>query len=430
MNQARLLAYRSLLKSTKNASYSNLDQDPTLRSFSLSAEDRPLYAKLYLGVIQRKITLDYLLSRISTSPLHTMEPEVLCVLELGAYQILYLDRIPDHAAIFECGELAKTNCPRALSLINAVLRRMAKEKESVFSLLEQSGKKGLSLTYGYPKHLVSLWQEAYGKEKCLSIMEAQNTRAPITLRINTLKTDLDSYSRLLTESGITHHQNPLCRHGLTLDTPSSLSNLPGFEEGLFFVQDAAAQHAVDQLGALPGERILDLCAAPGGKSVGAAMDMEGKGSILSCELHASRTNLIEEGASRLGIEILKTHVGDSSQTKWGSEELFDRVICDVPCSGYGVIAKKPDIRHKAKEEAFDLPQLQLAILKAGAKALKKGGVILYSTCTLNPKENEDVTERFLSENKSFRRIGTWETIFPVGGENDGFFCDLLEKQYD
>ncbi len=430
MNQARRLAFQSLLKSAKNASYSNLEMDATLRSASLSEEDRSLYTGLYLGVIEKKITLDYLLSRISTTPLNQMEPEPLCILELSAYQILYLDRIPDHAAIFEAGELAKAVCPHALSLVNAVLRRISREKDAVLSLLDQPGKKGLALKYGYPRYLVGLWQSSYGKDACLAIMKAQNERAPLTLRVNTLKTDLDAYSKLLEERGITHHKNALSKHAITLEEAGTPTALPGFEEGLFFVQDAAAGHAVDRLGAMPGERILDLCAAPGGKSFGAAMDMNGCGTILSCELHPTRLPLIEDGAKRLGISILGTRAADSRIPVPEHKSGFDRVICDVPCSGYGVIAKKPDIRHKAKEEADALPEIQLAILKTAAHAVKPGGRIVYSTCTLNPAENEAVCNRFLAENPHFRRQGEMETIFPKAGENDGFFVDCLEKIHD
>ncbi|MBR3837863.1 MAG: 16S rRNA (cytosine(967)-C(5))-methyltransferase RsmB [Clostridia bacterium] len=427
MNRARKAALLSLIKSTKCGAFSNLELDSTLRSATLSPEDRALYSQLYLGVIEKKITLDYLLSRISSSPLHTMEAEVLCILELGAYQILYLDRIPDRAAIFEAGELAKRYAPAALSLINAVLRRISGEKETVFSYLDLPGKKGLALRYGYPRYLVSLWQEAYGKDTCLAIMEAQNKRAPLTLRINTLKSTLSRVSAALTELGIGHHQNPLCKNALTLEESVTPSKLPGFEEGLFFVQDAAAARAVDLLEAKPGHRVLDLCAAPGGKSFGAAIDMEDKGEVLSLELHPNRLPLIAEGAVRLGISSIQTASGDSSLPAPQRIASFDRVICDVPCSGYGVIAKKPDIRHKAREEGESLPSLQLAILEQGAAALKPGGLLVYSTCTLNPKENEEVTEAFLSRNPDFRRCGEAETIFPVGGENDGFFCDRLEK---
>jgi 16S rRNA (cytosine967-C5)-methyltransferase len=203
--------------------------------------------------------------------------------------------------------------------------------------------------------------------------------------------------------------------------------IPGYEEGFFFIQDAAAQHAIDRLSPQPGEAILDLCSAPGGKSFAAAMDMNGSGTILSADLHPVRLEKMKNGMKRLGLTCIQTVKNDASLPCDQWKEKFDRVICDVPCSGYGTIAKKPDIRHKDPADANLLPALQATILENGASALKKGGRLLYSTCTLNPKENEEVTDSFLQRHPEFKRIGEKETIFPIGGENDGFFCDILEK---
>ncbi len=427
MSPARDLAFRSLLKSIKDGKYSNLEINSTLEKASLSSEERALYAKLYLGVTEKKITLDYLLSRISSIPLNEVEKEVLCLLELGAYQILYMDRIPDRAAIFETVEAGKRVCRSATPYLNAVLRNLSANKDEILSYLEIPGKKGLALRYGYPKWMVTLWQDAYGKELCESILKAQNTPPALTLRINTLKISLEDYCAVLEREGISFHKNPLCKNGITLEKSLSPTALYGFEEGLFFVQDAAAQHAVDRLGAKAGDKVLDLCASPGGKSFGAAMDMHGQGEILSFELYESRLSLIREGAERLGIDILRARQNDSSAKREDLKEYFDCVICDVPCSGYGTIAKKPDIRHKSPAEAESLPELQYAILEAGAFALKKGGKLVYSTCTLNPAENQQITDAFLRCHPDFVRVGDAETIFPVGGENDGFFCDLLER---
>ena len=428
MNPARYAAYLSLVKSTRDDAFANLQVNSVLQQKELSPEDKALFHHLYFGVVEKKITLDYLLSQICSVPLNRLDTEVLCNLELASFQILYSKRIPDHAAIFEAGEIAKRCFPSSLSLTNAVLRRLSREKDSVWEHLEIPGKKGLALRYGYPRYLVSIWQEAYGKEQCEKILFAQNQRAPMTLRVNTLKTTLDEYASLLEKKGIPFHQNPLCKNGLTLEKSENPTLLPGYEEGLFFIQDAAASHATDRLGAKKGDRVLDLCAAPGGKSYGAAMDMEGEGEILSLELHENRLPLIMEGAKRLGIDCMTAEQNDSSVAKEKHAEAFDRVICDVPCSGWGTISKKPDIRHKTKEEGDSLPALQRTILEVAAKAVKKGGFILYSTCTLNPKENEEVTNAFLASHSEFSRVGEYETIFPVGSENDGFFCDLLKKE--
>ncbi len=427
MNRARILAFRSLVKARKSESYTNLESGSVLDQNELSEQDKNLYSKLFLGVTEKRITLDYLLSRISTIPTNSLSDEVISLLEMGLYQILYLDRIPDRAAIFETVELAKKYTPDAAGFINAVLRTASKEKSALPEYLSFSGKKGLSLRYSYPRWLVSLWCEAYGKEKCEEILAAQNCPPPLTLRVNTLKISVEEFEKILAEKNIPFHKNPLCRGAITLEKNLHPSSLSGFEEGLFFVQDAAAGSAIDRLGIQKGEKVLDLCAAPGGKSFASAIAMENEGEILSFELHENRLPLIQEGAERLGISIIKAETNDSSLIRTDLKGKFDRVICDVPCSGYGTIAKKPDIRHKKKEDAESLPALQLAILKAGADALKVGGRILYSTCTLSPDENEKVTDAFLAEMKNFVRIGSPETVFPKGGENDGFFHDLLEK---
>lgn len=427
MKNARHLALTSLIKSTEQGKYTNLELNSTLEKEGLSPEDRALYTRLYLGVIEKKITLDYLLSRISTIPLNTLETKILCLLELGAYQILYLDGIPHHAAVFETVELAKKENPGCVSFINAILRKLSGEKEEVLTYLNLPGKKGLSLRYGYPRWLITLWQNAYGKEKCEEILKAQNTPSCLTIRINTEKISFAEYQAKLKEENIPFHENRLCKNALTIEKPLSPIALYGFEEGLFFVQDAAAGHAVDKLEVEAGQKVLDLCASPGGKSFAAGIQMQNKGEILSLELYDSRLKLIEEGAERLGLTIITAKQNDSSVKNEVWENSFDRVICDVPCSGYGTIAKKPEIRHKNPEEAKSLPALQLAILEAGADALKVGGRLVYSTCTLNPEENENVTSAFLSLHPEFQRVGEYETIFPEGGEHDGFFCDVMEK---
>lgn len=427
----RVLAFKSLVKSTADASYSNLVLNSALESQKdFSSEDRALFSRLYLGVVEKKITLDYLLSQISDLPLNKLSTEALVLLEMGLFQILYMDRIPDHAAVFETVEAAKKYDKKAYGYINAVLRRAIREKESLPLRLELPGKKGLSLKYGYPKWMVSLFREAYGKTACEEILKAQNVPASLTLRVNTLKTSVSELETVLKADGIPYHRSEICKNGLVIEKGIPPTKLRGFDEGLFFIQDAAAQRAVDRLGIRKGERVLDLCAAPGGKSFGAAMDMENEGELTSLELYPQRLRLIESGAERLGIRCLTARVNDSTAIPEEWRGYFDKVICDVPCSGYGVIAKKPDIRHKKKEEKESLPPLQLAILKAGAEALRPGGRILYSTCTLNPEENEHVVEAFLKEIPGFVRIGKEETLFPVGGENDGFYSDLLEKQND
>ena len=430
VNPAREAAVKELDALFRSERYANLSLDAAVKKYELSPRDKTLFTRLFFGVIERKITIDYLLSRFSDVPVNRIDPAVLVLLELGLYQILYLDRVPDRAAVDECVTLAKQYKEQSARFVNAVLRRAVREKENVPALLDLPGNKGLSLRESYPRYLVSLWTEQYGKERAEEICRAQNAPAAITLRVNTLKGSAADYGERLREAGIPFHPAVLCDTGITLDASLSPTELPGWDEGAVFVQDASAQAAARRLEAKPGETVLDLCAAPGGKSFSLAMDMENTGTLLALDLHPHRVKLIEEGAGRLGITCLKAAVGNAALPLVAWEGKADKVLCDVPCSGYGVIAKKPDIRLKKKEDGAELPALQGAILAAGSRALKTGGRLVYATCTLNMRENEDVTNAFLETHPAFVRKGEPTTIFPAAGENDGFFIDVLEKTHE
>ena len=430
MNPARTLAFRSLCKTASGSVLSTVERDEVLQSASLSARDEALYNKLFFGVLEKKIPLDFLIARLVTTPLDTLDLPVLCLLESGLYQILYLNRIPDHAAIDETVSLAKHVAPAAQTLVNAVLRHAADQKDDLFSLLNLPGVKGLSVRYGYPRYLVKLWNQAYGADTCLSIMNAQNTPPPLTVRVNTLCITKDEYLLQSKERGILFSQSPLCENALICQTTQNPRDLYGYDEGFFFVQDAAAQQAIESLGAQSGERILDLCSAPGGKSFSAALAMQNTGCILSMDLSEKRLKKVSNGARRLGLSIIQTRQNDATVEDTSLIGAFDRVICDVPCSGFGVIAKKPDIRQKKQADLADLYPLQKSILDQAGKYVRRGGVLLYATCTLNPAENEEATDSFLEKNPHFHRLNAPRTVFPVGGENDGFFYDLLEKTDD
>lgn len=427
VNPARRAAFEELVKFFREEKFSHLALDAAVERHGFTGADRALFTRLYCGVIEKKICADYLLSQLSSLPLNRVECEVLVLLELGLYQILWMDRVPDRAAVNECVELAKATKSSSSPFVNAVLRRATAEKETLPQLLDLPGKKGLALRESFPRYLVSLWIRQYGKETAERICREQNGPAALTLRVNTLKTDRARYGALLTEAGIPWHENPLCRNGITLEQRLSPTALPGWDEGLIFVQDAAAQRAADLLDAQPGEVVLDLCAAPGGKSFSAALDMADRGRVIAMDLYPARVNLIREGADRLGLTCLEAASGDATVPLREWEGKADRVLCDVPCSGFGVIAKKPDIRLRPKEERQALPSVQLAILKAGSRALRPGGRLVYATCTLNREENEDVVNAFLEENPAFHRIREAETLFPKAGENDGFYVDVMEK---
>ena len=427
VSPARRAAFRELTELFRSDRFANLTLDSAEKKYDLTARDKALFTRLLFGVIERKITVDYLLSRFTDKPVNRLDPAVLVALEMGLYQILYLERIPESAAVNDCVSLVKERAPYSAGFVNAVLRRAIREKASVPGMLDLPGSKGMAIREGYPRYLVSAWAEQYGRDKAQEICRAQNAPAALTVRVNTLKISRGDYADLLAADGIPFHVSALCENGLTLETSLFPGELPGWSEGLVFVQDAAAQFAAEQLGAKPGETVLDLCAAPGGKSFSVAMDMEDRGTLLALDLYPKRVDLIRQGAQRLGIRCITAETGDAAQVMPDWIGKADRVLCDVPCSGSGVIAKKPDIRLKKKEELASLPVLQLSILEAGSCALRPGGRLVYATCTLNRRENEDVTAAFLASHPAFHRTGEPVTIFPKAGENDGFFVDVLER---
>ncbi len=428
----RELAWKSLLKCEKNGKYSNLELDSVLKKHPLSPADKNLYTTLFYGVVERRITLDYYISRYSTRDLTSLSPSVRNLLRLGLYQIYYLDRIPDNAAVNESVKLIKkTKEANAAPFINAVLRAACRhrdkgiEKDPALSEQEQ-----LSVEYSFPLWMVQCWTEAYGLERCKQIMAEQNKRAPLTLRVNTLVTSRETLMDQLKKRGVNCEECSENPYALRVLGNYSLAESEELKNGLFFVQDLASQIACERLNPQPEETVLDVCCCPGGKSFSAAMLMKDRGTIYSMDLHSSKLSLVNKGADTLSIHIITTMENDSTLVREEWVGMADRVICDVPCSGLGVISKKPDIRQKTEEEISRLPLIQSRILASSSRYLKIGGTLLYSTCTLNPQENEQITQRFLTENPNFirdPRFPTPLTIFPEGGNTDGFFIDLLVR---
>ncbi len=416
MKNPRRLAFESLKKCEADGKYSNLEVTSRLCKNDLDERDRGLYTALVYGVIEKKITLDTLI--LTLSDRKVLDKDTLTALRLGLYQILFMDRIPDHAAINESVSLVKSTS-RA-PFVNAVLRRAVREKESLAERLVSAGE---SAVYSFPEWIIELWREGYGEERKTALLEAFSKKPPVTLRVNTLKITPDALLEKLPSA----EKHPFADDILVL-REGGVEKLYGYEEGLFFVQGTSSRVAVKALGLAGGERVIDTCACPGGKSFTAAIDMGNKGEIFSFDLHRSKLSLIEKGAKRLGLDIISA---DENNAYFPKEVLIgtaDAVICDVPCSGLGIVAKKPDIKYKEREEIERLPEIQKKILEKSVLYLKKGGRLLYSTCTLNPRENERVTDAFLKENEGYKRLGSPTTVFAEEGYEDGFFYDIIVKE--
>ncbi len=432
MNPARLAAVRSLLSIRKSRRYANLELDAALKKENLSPKDGALFTTLVYGTLEHEITLDFLISRFCTRKPKDLSPFLRATLQTAFYQLHYLDTIPARAVLFESAEIAKSvEKQGGANLTSAVLRAYLRAVESGVDLFRDLvGEHRTSVLYSIPLWIVSLWTRAYGSEQTEEICKNLQTPPKTTLHVNLLKTSRESLMKTLETQGLTVLPHPTIDFLLTLETAhGDLRNVPGYDEGLFFVQDQSSTRAVMALGAQPNERIADVCSAPGGKAFSAAIQMQNRGTIFASDLHENRTALIDKGANRLGITILKTSARDARQTPVEWIETMDRVLCDVPCSGLGVLAKKPDIRHKREEEIESLPKIQSEILNAASALVRPGGTLVYSTCTLNPAENDAVVNTFLECNQTFSLKSPTTTIFPAPDGGDGFFFAVMEKQH-
>lgn len=421
---ARSLACDVLTRCEQAHQYSNLALDAALRRSSLGESDRALATVLVYGALERKLTLDYWIAQLSTRPASQISPTVRNHLRIGLYQLAYLTRVPDHAAVNEAVRLAGT---RAGGFVNAILREFIR-RGKVLPLPDCGADpvEYLSVAYSVGAPLCRRMLDEFGLTRTESVFTACGGLPALTLRVNSLKVTRDELLRLLRDAGIPAEPTAGCGSGIRIPGGATVTALPGFADGLFFVQDEASQLCVEALDARPGMRVLDTCACPGSKSFGAAMTMQNRGELYACDLHASKLSLVEGGAKRLGIDILQVLVRDARTPVREWEGSFDRVLCDVPCSGFGVIAKKPELRYKDPAESEALPDIQLAILQASAALVKPGGRLVYSTCTVFSRENGGNVRRFLKEAPSFS-LTEERSLFPDTTQTDGFYIAVLEK---
>lgn len=425
LSNARLEAYLSLMKIEKGG-YSNIEIDLSLRQQRLSDEDKALYTVLVYGVTERRTTLDWLIGYFGSRPAGKLDRDVLCLLRLGLYQIFYTDRIPDHAAVYETVELSKSVCRnwRAVTgYINAVLRSALRQKDDIKWPDESDDRvQSLSVRHSIPEWLVTMWLEDY-PEHAEALMEYANQTPPLDIRVNTLMLSRGSLAMILAEKGISVDLPDDAPNCLTIsDTP--YSKLERFKS-YFYVQDKASQIAAEAFGARPGERILDACAAPGGKTFYLAMRMNDSGEIIAGDLHENKLSKIRGTTSRLGISCVKA-IRLDARRRDDSLGTFNRVLCDVPCSGLGSISKKPEIRYKSTDDISNLPKTQYEILDCCSVYLKTGGILMYSTCTVNKAENENVTGEFLENHIGFT-VTEERTLYPDSDGCDGFYYCILKK---
>lgn len=439
----RATAAAALADLHRRQGYSNIVLDELLKTAELSAADRSLLSRLFYGVIERRLTLDHVIDRCSSTPVRKLHPLVRETLRVAIYQLLYMDRIPAAAAVNEAvSAIRQLKQGYAAGFVNGVLRGVLRSKDTLFDTLPP-GDEGLSVQYSCPTELIAFWRDAYGEKRMRQLLSALNGEAPEYVRVNTLKTTDEEFSNILTNFGITHQKDADLPHCFRLNCAYLLNKLESDAKNCYYYQDIASQWAGVALDARPGERIADVCAAPGGKSFTAAQAMHNEGYLLSCDVYPQKCDTMAKRAAEYGITVLQTAVRDAaSSVPAPLRETFDRVICDVPCSGLGVIRRKPEIRYKDLSSLRELPTLQYTILERSAELVRPGGVLQYSTCTLNPAENEEIVRRFLREHPEFSprvlpltacfaALGSSPdyhiTLFPSVHGSDGFFIAGFTK---
>ncbi|MBP9988682.1 MAG: 16S rRNA (cytosine(967)-C(5))-methyltransferase RsmB [Ruminococcus sp.] len=436
MKSARQISFDILFKIQRDNSYSNLILDNFLNKSDLSEQDKKLISALVYGVTERLITLDYQLQRHLTQPLKKLKPQVLTILRLGAYQILYMERIPDSAAVNESVKLAKKNgASFASGLVNAVLRKIISDG---LLLPDENEENYMSIVYSVPEWICKMWSESYGRENAVKILEASFGSVETVLRVNTVKTNSDELIEKLHEENTDAQKSQFVENALVVRNAGAIHKTKAYKDGLFHVQDTASQLCCKALNVRENDRVLDVCAAPGGKTFTLAEIMQNKGELLSCDVYEHRLKLIEQGAKRLGLSNVKTLANDGTRFN-ENIGFFDKILCDVPCSGLGVIRKKPEIRYKSNEEVDKLQNLQYSILCICSQYLEKNGILVYSTCSLNPSENEKIISRFLAEHKDFESVKVLRDVERYGDDTDyltlmphihncdGFFISAVRK---
>lgn len=429
MNNARIQAVKLLGKTFHKNGYSNILLDKALSESELSAQEKALCSAIYYGVLERKITLDHIISGYSKFKLSKINPTILNILRMGIYQLRFMDNIPDGIAVNEAVNTAKNLKLAKLSgFVNAVMRSFIRDNKHI--KYPENEIERISVEYSVPLWLAKMLCENYTDNQTKSLLESAVQKPPVTIRINNLKANAEEIVSKLS-------LKKTAVEGCYETDIANVKEEKLFKDGFFHVQDIASQICCMAVGVKQGETVLDVCSAPGGKAFTMAELSGDKAEIYAFDIHNHRVKLIADGAKRLGITSIKAMIGNAAEYN-ENIPLADKILCDVPCSGLGVIRRKPEIKYKNYEEFERLPDIQYKILENASKYLKVGGELVYSTCTVNPKENSEVVDRFLKEHNNFEGISFLEnmgepfgsfkvTLFPENFASDGFFISKIKR---
>ena len=437
MSNPREAAFKIIYKIDYEGAYSNIALKNGLDG--LSAQDRALATRLVYGCVSMQLTLDYIISLFSKVKLKKLSKSVREILRLGIYQIVFMDKIPDSAAVNESVKLISKFENRSKGFVNAILRAVSKEKENI--RYPEDRLEYLKVRYSFPETLCDRFVSEFGIDFAEELIKSMSKEPETVIRVNTLKTTPDELIKELAAKGVSVKKTDVLENGLVI-SKAEIGALDEFKKGLFTVQDTAAQLACLVLNPKPGEKVMDLCAAPGGKTTAMAELMDNKGSIVAFDMYPHKTELIEEVCERLGIDIVTCCTADTSVHKPSMDGTADKILVDVPCSGIGIIRRKPEIKWN-REDISTLPDIQKRLLTNACKYLKDGGELVYSTCTIFKDENMDVVNSVMKENPQLQLVDIspllpdkfrkptakdgYITLYPNTDNTDGFFICKLRK---
>ena len=423
MDNNRKTAYRVLLAMEEKGAYSNLELNSRIEK---DQPDSPAFVReIVYGVTENRIYIDFTLDYFIKKGVKSADPKVLTLMRMAVYQVEFMDSVPEYAAINESVKLAKKFARGRDGFVNGVLRNYLRKRDQVKLPSREKDLAGyLSIKYSVHRSIAELWLQQMGEDRTERMLKWGNTRPELMIRVNYLKTTVEQLQNILENQGFQVTQSEICSRTLVVKG-SGLLDIDLYRQGYFSVQDVTSTIAAEMLQPQPGDFVIDMCAAPGGKTACIAEIMENRGRIQAFDIYSHKVKLIDDNAKRLGITIIQAQERDSS-IPFEDSEKADRVLCDVPCSGLGMIRQKPEIKFRAVEnQGIELSNLQLTILENGAQRLKKGGRLVYSTCTLNYNENQKVIERFLRDHKDMKLV--CEKVFSPEDACNGFFAAALEK---
>lgn len=424
----RKIAYDIIYDVKYSKAYSNISLNKNLNKYKLDPRDKGFITELVYGTLSRLIYLDYIIEVYSSIKLSKMSKSVITVLEMAVYQIEFMDSVTDFAAVDESVKMIKKEDNRSTAFVNGILRNIIRKKQEInVDDIKELSKK-LSIKYSVSEYIVKRFLKTYKEEFTVDLLEALNEKPELIIRKNNIKALDEDIVKLLEEDGVNIRPVSLIPDAYAVSGLKDIGNNEYFKKGFFAVQDISSMMAVRALDPKPGETVLDICSAPGGKAFYAADMMNNEGNIDAFDISEHKIGLLDGMASQLGINIIHSGVKDACIYDEELRDKYDRVLVDAPCSGFGIIRRKPEIRYKGYEDVKDLPKIQLTILLNASRYLKKGGRLVYSTCTIEKNENEKVAGEFLNQNSDFELDGEMQQLFPNTDNTDGFFIAVFKRK--